>query len=104
MTGVIQTTTYCTKQQEYSRTYKDKIKRELVEAYGGKCKDCGHTDIRVLVIDHVNDDGAEERRSYKTRLGNYFYSILKKRGYPQDRYQLLCQNCNIIKEFERRRK
>ena len=70
---------------------------DLVEAYGGKCVECDIDDPDVLVLDHINDDGAEHRK----RVGNQnVYTDLIKRGYP-DEVQLLCANCNLRKERRR---
>lgn len=73
-----------------------KLKDTIFEAYGNKCNYCGIDDPDVLVIDHVNDNGAEERRIYKS-MYSYFRRIIE-RGYPED-YQLLCQNCNWKKRL-----
>lgn len=57
-------------------------------------------DIRVLSIDHINSNGAEERK--RLFKGNYgcggyqFYLWLRKQGYPEG-YQTLCRNCQAIK-------
>lgn len=72
----------------------------IVEAYGGKCCKCGFDDYRALVIDHVNDDGHEERRS-GLKHPNEFYRHIIKSNFPPN-YQVLCANCNTIKEFDRK--
>lgn len=64
------------------------IKAEAVAAYGGYCKCCGETNITLLNIDHVNNDGKSDR-------GQNIYSKLKQRDYPKDAYRLLCWSCNI---------
>lgn len=60
-----------------------------------RCGGCGWTDPRVLVIDHRNGDGAKHRR-HSTSYG-YFREIIAS---PED-YQILCINCNHIKQLER---
>lgn len=68
-----------------------------MEGYGNKCVRCGFDDPRALALDHVNDNGAEERRnSHRIQI---WVKIIKE-GFP-DCYQVLCANCNAIKEFER---
>lgn len=64
---------------------------KVLEAYGDCCAVCGITDRDVLQIDHVNNDGAEERR--KTRSKTTLVNKIIKAGFS-DRYQLLCANCN----------
>ncbi len=74
------------------RGYEAKI--EMVAAYGGKCLFCGETDFRFMTIDHVFNDGNQEKRR-----GARFYRTLKLLGFPKDRYQLLCLNCNCAKQY-----
>lgn len=66
-------------------------------AYGGKCVECGEADTEVLVLDHVNDDGHEHRKT----VGNpQVFLDLKRRGYPPV-VQVLCANDNMRKERKR---
>lgn len=80
------------KRQEY--------RAKVIEGYGSKCCVCGVDDIRVLALDHVNDNGAQERREWRGKM-DFFYEKIIKSGFPPE-YQLLCANCNAIKEYERR--
>jgi hypothetical protein len=65
------------------------------------CKQCGYSDIRALQLDHINNDGYINRRK-GIKAGHAFYSWLIKNGFP-DTVQVLCANCNHIKEIERRK-
>lgn len=77
--------------------YARSIKVECLEAYGGLECQCGETDLDVLTLDHVNDDGAEHRRETGTR-GFNFYMMLRKSKFPKEPpLQVLCQNCQIRK-------
>ncbi len=89
----------------YAARARDTLKRETIEAYGGKCQHCGITDPDVLTIDHIHNDGVAERtaKGKASMAGFKQYGILKKQGWPKDRYQLLCFNCNFKKEIMRRR-
>lgn len=73
------------------KKYRSKVKTAVLAEYGGCCLNpaCKETDPACLTIDHVFDDGAEERKKLKTGL----YAMLRRWGYPKDRYQLLCHNC-----------
>jgi hypothetical protein len=75
------------------------------------CKWCGHGDLDVLCLDHVNNDGCKERTVRASRTGKLFmvscggdklYNHLRKHDYPSG-YQVLCANCNLKKEVLRRR-
>ncbi len=85
--------------------FRDKLRLEMVEAYGGKCLHCGETDPIVLTLDHINDDPDPEYEwCGKSARGGYnLYRKLRKEGWPKDRFQLLCFNCNMRKEHKRRR-
>jgi len=77
------------------------IKIEGIKEYGSKCVCCGEHRQNFLTIDHVNNDGACERRELNRSRGNKqkytgkkLWALLKSLGYPKDRYRLLCFNCN----------
>jgi hypothetical protein len=74
------------------RTYK-RIKRiKLLTLYGSKCECCKVGDFEFLCIDHVNNDGAQERRLLR---GYQIYSKLLKAGVRLPGYRILCHNCNF---------
>lgn len=77
------------------------IRKEMINAYGGKCVSCGIENPVVLDIDHINNDGGKHRKN--GMWGWRLYRWLRKNKYPKDNYQLLCKNCNWIKEIERRK-
>ena len=85
----------------YFRVYDQKIKLETVSHYSPtvSCVSCGETDMRVLTIDHIHNDGAKDR--VIRGLGISFYASLKKDSYPEG-YQVLCMNCNWLKRDEER--
>lgn len=59
------------------------------------------TDIRVLTIDHINGNGAKQRKKIGKALssGHPFYRWLRNNNYPNG-YQVLCMNCQFIKRIE----
>lgn len=69
----------------------------MIEAYGGACSCCGEVERSFLVLDHIDGGGEAERR----QLGGSKELLMKLRrgGWPQDGYQLLCSNCNLGKEI-----
>ena len=65
---------------------------------------CMISDIDMLVLDHIDDNGATERRDLggHNARGWNFYQYLKQLGFP-DGYQTLCCNHNHKKEMLRSR-
>lgn len=91
------------KRRQYDYDAGRKLKLGVFIHYGeGKicCKNCGITDPDLLTIDHINDNGAEERKT--KGLGKNFYQWLKNNNFPPG-YQILCWNCNHKKELLRLR-
>ena len=74
-----------------STSKRRRMKREVIAGYGGACSCCGERRFEFLSIDHVNNDGAEER---KVLAASSMYYKLKRDGFPTARYRLLCMNCN----------
>lgn len=88
-TGLSETKTYGTSDRSRSSR---KLKLEVFAAYGGECVCCEEQDDDILNLDHVNEDGAEERR----RIGQGaagIYRLARATGFP-DTYRLLCTQCN----------
>lgn len=77
------------------RTY-SKVKREVFDAYGNRCACCDETEPAFLTIDHIMNDGALHRKIIGRN--NVYFSI-RKQGFPKDRYQILCMNCNFGKRI-----
>ena len=69
------------------------LRSDVIKGYGGLCRCCGETELVFLSIDHINDDGAIDR---KERTATRLYRQLSKEGYP-DGFQVLCRNCNWAK-------
>jgi hypothetical protein len=93
---------------EDTKEWRKNLRYEILSHYSGeqpKCVKCGFSDIRALCLDHINNDGAAHRRSLSNnswRGGNAVgvYVDIRRRGFPEG-YQILCHNCNRIKEVER---
>lgn len=72
------------------------------------CAHCGYNaDVDALCLDHINNDGAEHRKelgcsSRGTSGGSTLYERLKAKGWMPN-LQVLCFNCNTIKELRRKR-
>jgi hypothetical protein len=88
---------YAADPQKYrDRVKLDRIQKklELIEAYGGKCKCCGEERHEFLSIDHIKGGGRKHTESLGLH-GAAFHAWLRKHGYPQEDYRLLCMNCNF---------
>ena len=79
---------------KHERAYRKTLKYKCFDSLGGKCEKCGNGDYTVLSVDHIFNDGNEERKTIKsnTKLRN----LVVKKG-RSGRYQLLCFNCNYKK-------
>jgi hypothetical protein len=92
---------YAQAQRKYSKTdkckkinnikqikYRNKLKKDVMNAYGNKCSCCGETEPLFLEIDHVYNDGYKDKKGYWRLL-----SWIRTHKYP-DVFQILCSNCN----------
>jgi len=76
-----------------------RLKLDVLKEYGGKCRCCGEDKPEFLAIDHINNDGGVHRKELKTHGGTSVNYWLKKNNYPKDRFQILCHNCNMAKQY-----
>lgn len=74
------------------RRVREETVARVLAAYGESCACCGESRRKFLTIDHVANDGAEHRRTFR----GDFYVWLIREGFP-DGFQTLCFNCNLGK-------
>jgi len=88
------------RQQERDKTKRnqDRVRNAVFAAYGGfVCACCGETEPKFLSIDHIHNNGGQERRSgLYGNSGTAFYLWLRKNAFPSG-YQVLCMNCQVGK-------
>ena len=80
----------------------DKLRIEVFMHYSNnkmECARCGYNNIDALCLDHIHNNGYYERKVLKISGGSNFYRWLKNRGFPSG-YQILCHNCNQLKQVE----
>lgn len=89
--------------------YRDRVKEEVMLHYGSgviECNYCGFDNIDALCLDHINNDGAEQRKklgiSGRGTIGTNTYEKMRILGFPGG-LQILCANCNMIKELNRKK-
>lgn len=77
------------------RRHTAKLKLEVLtncspnKVLGCSWEGCAVTDLDMLSLDHVKNDGAEHRREHGQ---NGIYVLARKLGYPKDVFQTLCMN------------
>ena len=69
----------------------------VLSLLGNKCVMCGIDDFRVLQIDHIQGGGYKDKKS---RTEAYWTTVINSVLKKENKYQLLCANCNWIKRFE----
>lgn len=75
-------------------TYRRDLRDEMIAAYGRQCSCCGVKIKEFLTLEHRNFDGAAHRAAVGRNAQAQILD-LKKRGWPQDGYTLLCFCCNL---------
>jgi hypothetical protein len=58
---------------------------------------CGEPNPKLLTLDHIANNGKEHRKEVGS---TYVYPWLRSRGFPKG-FQVLCQSCNMKKQFNR---
>lgn len=83
--------------RESQRAGRERLRNELLAAYGGKCAcaNCPESNPAFLCLDHVNLDG----KAHRMKVGSHVYADLRRQGFPQEGYRLLCWNCNSATKF-----
>lgn len=72
-------------------------RNKIIELLGRRCVRCSFDDIRALQIDHIAGGGRQDRiKSGK----KYYFLVLGSVVEKENKYQLLCANCNWIKRAE----
>lgn len=78
------------------RRTRAKLKLEFLDAFGSKCACCDEDDPRFLSLDHINNDGKKHRASFGDSSNTHrVLQDAKREGWPKDKYQCLCYNCNM---------
>lgn len=78
--------------------YNHSLRKQVIDCFGGKCKKCGFGDKRALQIDHINGGGYQEIKNLSAK--QRYKLVLESVSRKENKYQLLCANCNWIKRFE----
>ena len=81
-------------QRESGKRIRERIRAEMVEAYGGQCAcpRCPETNPAFLTLEHINGGG----RAHRKLKGSHVYADLRRQGWPKEGFTLLCWNCNAM--------
>jgi hypothetical protein len=91
-----------------SLEYNAKVKGRALSHYSKdgiiKCQaeGCEVNDPDMLSLDHINNDGAKDRKLGRGYAGVALYGMLEREKFPEG-FQTLCFNHQSKKELERRR-
>jgi hypothetical protein len=75
-----------------SRKAKEKLRQSVLNAHGRACAICGFENEHALTLDHILNNGAEERKEVGER-GVYYRSLIPEN---KSEYRILCMNCQFI--------
>lgn len=82
---------------EYARDSRRRLSYAVFKIYGGKCACCGERELRFLTLDHVKNNGGQERRH--GLKNNQLYRLIRNTGKRMAGIQVLCANCNLGKQW-----
>lgn len=87
--------------KEYGAAYRKRLRDAVYTAYGNACSCCGESRRAFLTIDHIFGAGETHRMEitgHRRGRPKNFYAWLRRQGYPQAEFRLLCFNCNCGRE------
>ncbi len=89
--------------RDCANKYSKKVKWIVFNHYGLSCACCGESLYEFLTIDHINNDGAKQRKEifgplHRSGAGTAIYKWLIKNNFPEG-FQTLCWNCNCGKRI-----
>lgn len=79
-----------------AKGYRRKLRLEFLEEFGGKCFCCGETHPYFLTLEHIHGRTKVKGKS-RGLPSSAELAKARSEGWPKDKYQLLCYNCNCAK-------
>lgn len=86
------------RRKEYLTVYRFRLRKAVLALLGDKCVICGFDDWRALQVDYINGGGYQDK--VKTTQ-SYFKAVLRSVENEENKFQLLCANCNWIKRYNK---
>jgi hypothetical protein len=80
-----------------SLAWRENLRSQVIEAYGGACACCGETEEAFLTVDHPNGVPESHKKDGKRMSTVQILKRIRDEGFPDD-YRLLCWNCNCGRE------
>ena len=80
------------KHSEKNKRIRKELKDKIFDKLGNACTICKNIDPDVLQIDHIRGKGYEEMKIFGGNSLSYYRHVLKHLN--ENKYQLLCANCN----------
>jgi hypothetical protein len=85
----------CIQCHDEARQRDNRLMREaVISSLGRSCVCCGEIELVFLDIDHIDNDGARERRNTTQATWRLAFK-------EPERFQILCRNCNWAKHVLR---
>lgn len=85
------------KLRNYQRQLRIQNKHDVIFHYSNglmECKACAIRTFEILTLDHLYGNGNKHRKAINSLS---IWSWIKRMKYPKG-YQVLCYNCNVLKE------
>lgn len=76
------------------KQYRVKLKLDMIKALGSICECCKESNPYFLAMDHRNNDSNIHREKL---AAHQCIAEARAEGFPKNKYQLLCMNCNFAK-------
>lgn len=76
-----------------AKNFRERCKQRCFDELGSVCICCGESERKFLQIDHIRGGGRKDKKYCKT----YSFRRIEIEGFPKDKYQILCSNCNWAK-------
>lgn len=78
--------------KQIKNDYNHQLRQDLLNAFGRVCSCCGETNEEFLTLEHKLRTGGKHR---KEKSHQAIHVEIRRLGYPEELYTLLCMNCNF---------
>ena len=86
----------CTERRKgINKRFNERAKTIIFNYYGKSCICCGETEPLFLTLDHINNDGRQDRpKDGSTSIWYKKIATLIRTGKPRKDLRVMCYNCN----------